>query len=100
MRAKSPRSDDRLPRGYSLPDFQLIWNKFKIDIFQLQIALNPYKFWRAFFHPTSDDHLPMGYSLPDFNFKIEIFQLQMNFESQYTHKSVDTQKLLCLYFLI
>ena len=34
--------------------------------FQLQIALNPYEFWRAFFYPTSDDHLPMGYSLPDF----------------------------------
>ena len=52
-----------------------------------------------------DDRLPIGYSLPDFqqiwsNFKIEIFQLQMNFESQYTHKSVDTQKLLCLLFLI
>ena len=53
----------------------------------------------------SDDRLPLGYLLPDFqqiwsNFKIEIFQLQMTFESQYTHTSVDTQKLLCLYFLI
>ena len=38
-RTKSPRTEDRLPIGYSLPDFQLIWN-FKIEILQLQIALN------------------------------------------------------------
>ena len=57
---------DRLPIGYDLPDFQLIWKNFKIDTFQLQIALNPYEFWRAIFYPTSDDHQPMGYSLPDF----------------------------------
>ena len=44
---KSPRTGDCLPRGYSLPDFQLFWNNFKIEIFQLQIALNPYEFWRA-----------------------------------------------------
>ena len=37
---KSPRVDDHLPIGYSLPDFQLIWNNFKIEILQLQIALN------------------------------------------------------------
>ena len=104
-RKKSLYMLDRLPIGYHLPDFQLIWSNFKIEISQLQTALNPYEFWRACFYPTSDDHLPKGYSLPDFqhiwsNFKIEIFQLQMNFESQYTHKSVDTQKLLCLLFLI
>ena len=52
--------------GYSLPDFQLIWSNFKIEIFQLQTALNPYEFWRASFYPTSDDHLPIGNSLPDF----------------------------------
>ena len=37
----------RLSIGYHLPDFQLIWSNFKIDIFQLQTALNPYEFWRA-----------------------------------------------------
>ena len=36
--------DDRLPIGYSLLDFQLILSNFKIEIFQLQIALNPYEF--------------------------------------------------------
>ena len=41
---KSPYTDDRLPIGYSPPDFQLIWNNFKIEILQLQIALKPYEF--------------------------------------------------------
>ena len=41
---KSPGTEDRLPIGYSLPDFQLIWNNLKIAILQLQIALNPYEF--------------------------------------------------------
>ena len=81
-RTKCLCSDDHLPIGYSLPNFQLISNNLNFEILQLQIALNPYEFWRAFFYPTSDDHLPMGYSLPDFqliwsNFKIEIFQLQI-----------------------
>ena len=65
----------------------------------------PIRVWTCTKYSWSDDRLPLGYLLPDFqqiwsNFKIEIFQLQMTFESQYTHKSVDTQKLLCLYFLI
>ena len=41
------RIDDRLPIGYPVHDFQLIWNNFKIEILQLQNALNPYEFWRA-----------------------------------------------------
>ena len=41
---KSPCIDDRLPIGYPVPDFQLIWNNFKIEILQLQNALNPYEF--------------------------------------------------------
>ena len=43
----SPRTDERLLIGYSLPDFWLIWNNFKIWILQLQITLNPYEVWRA-----------------------------------------------------
>ena len=65
-RTKSLYMLDSLPIGYHLPDFQLIWSNFKIEIFQLQTALNPYEFWRASFYPTSDDHLPIGNSLPDF----------------------------------
>ena len=40
----SSRSDDHLPIGYSLLNFQLIWNNLQIAILQLQIALNPYEF--------------------------------------------------------
>ena len=47
MHKKTPHTDARLPIGYSLPDFQLFQDNFKIEIFQLQIALNPYEFWRA-----------------------------------------------------
>ena len=40
-RTKSLYMLDSLPIGYHLPDFQLIWSNFKIEIFQLQTALNP-----------------------------------------------------------
>ena len=39
-RTKCSCSDDHLPIGYLLPDFQLIWNNFKIEIFELQIVLS------------------------------------------------------------
>ena len=45
--AKCSRSDDRLPIGNFLPDFQQIWSNFKIEISELQIALNLLEFWRA-----------------------------------------------------
>ena len=37
----SQSTDDRLPIGYSLPDFKKISSNFKIEIFQLPIALTP-----------------------------------------------------------
>ena len=63
---KSLRTDDGLPIGYLLLAFQLIWNNFKIEIFQLQMGLNPYEFWHDI---TGIEFLPthtVDYSLADF----------------------------------
>ena len=46
-RTKSSYTLDHPSIDYLLPDFQTIWSNFKIEIFQLQLALKPYEFWLA-----------------------------------------------------
>ena len=68
---KSPHTDDRLPMGYSLPDFQQIWRNFlnSLHFFTKNWTSNRSKPIRVLTHKKSscsDDQLSIGYSVPNF----------------------------------
>ena len=83
-----PWSDDRLPTGYLLLDFQLIWSNFAV------ISRNSRKSWKKLetsnrSNPVrvltrtkcscSDDRLSMGYLLPDFQLIWSNFWIHCSF---------------------
>ena len=89
-RTKSLFIFDRLPICYHLPDFQLIWSNFKIEIFQLQIALNPYEFWRARNARVAMITYPWATRCPIFSRFKGTFWLHFTFFSLPGRKGVDT----------